>query len=292
MEHVIVPPVRDLGDGFKVRRALPSALKRMVGPFVFLDHFGPVSFGPDQQGMQVRPHPHIGLSTLTYLRAGQIMHRDSLGNEQLIRAGDVNWMTAGRGIVHSERSPPAVQANGGELFGQQIWVALPIQHEEIEPSFCHHRADSLPSAEEAGVQLTVVAGQAFGLRSPVRTYSDLMCVNLVMPAGSRFQLPTEHVERAALLVRGEVRVEDESARFDQGQLIVFRPGANIVLRAEQAAVLLLVGGEPLPERRHIYWNFVSSSQDRIAQAKDDWREGRFEGIEGDSEFIPLPKESA
>ena len=240
VDQVVVPALRDLGDDFKVRRALPSLRQRTVGPFVFLDHFGPTQFGPakagERGGIQVRPHPHIGLSTLTYLRQGQIVHRDSLGSEQTIEAGDVNWMTAGRGIVHSERSPATAQASGGQLFGQQIWVALPTEHEETAPSFSHHPAAALPGGEDDGVKFNVVAGTSLGLRSPVPTYSDLMCVNLVMRAGARFKLPPEHLERAALLVSGGVQVEGEDGEYDDGRLIVFRPGAEIVLRATQAAV--------------------------------------------------------
>ena len=288
VEQLILPAVRDLGDGFEVRRALPSAKRRMVGPFIFLDHFGPLSFGP-QQGMEVRPHPHIGLSTLSYLRRGEIVHRDSLGSEQVIRAGDVNWMTAGRGIVHSERSPKAQQTAGGELFGQQIWVALPKQQEETAPSFHHHPADSLPTLQQDGVTITVVAGLAYGLRSPVQTYSDLMCLNMAVDAGARVKLPAEYSERAILVVSGTLRVEGEDTDYGVGQLVVLKPDCEIVLRSARPTELLLIGGEPLAERRYIEWNFVSSSRERIEQAKDDWRNGRFAGIQGETDFIPLPE---
>src|SRR5215472_980381 len=205
VEHVILPPVRDLGDGFKVRRALPSAQRRTVGPFIFLDHFGPIVFRAGA-GPEVRPHPHIGLSTLTYLLEGEMVHHDSAGNVQTIHPGDVNWMTAGSGIVHSERSPAKFQTQGGTMFGQQLWVALPRAQEEMEPGFAHHAQDSLPALEADGVSLTVVAGAAFGERSPVPVYSDLMYVDVVLKPGARLQVPREHIERAAFIVSGEVEV--------------------------------------------------------------------------------------
>ena len=287
LERVILPPVRDLGDGFKVRRALPSAQRRMVGPFIFLDHFGPVAFGPEA-APDVRPHPHIGLSTLTYLLEGEIVHRDSVGSLETIRAGDVNWMTAGSGIVHSERSPPKVRNEGGSMFGQQIWVALPKAHEEMPPHFSNHRQSTLPRLDADGAALTVIAGDAFGLRSPVPVFSDLMYVDVVLQPGARLKIPAEHIERALFVVSGEIEVAGQTGSFGETQLIVFKPGAEIVLSAPRGAHAMLVGGEPLAEPRHIYWNFVSSSKDRIEQAKDDWRRGRFPAIAGETEFIPLP----
>jgi redox-sensitive bicupin YhaK (pirin superfamily) len=286
VEEVMLPPVRDLGDGFTVCRALPSAQRRMVGPFIFLDHFGPVVFRAGD-GPNVRPHPHIGLSTLTYLLEGEMVHRDSVGSVETIHPGDVNWMTAGSGIVHSERSPAKIQALGGTMFGQQIWVALPKALEEMHPSFSNHAEGTLPGLEADGVSLTVVAGEAFGERSPVPVYSDLMYVDVVLKPGGRLQVPAQHIERAMFIVSGEVEVA-QTGTFSEAQFVVFKPGAEIVLQARGPAHLMLVGGEPFPEERHIYWNFVSSSKDRIKQAKDDWRQGRFPEIAGETELIPLP----
>jgi redox-sensitive bicupin YhaK (pirin superfamily) len=286
-ESVILPPARDLGDGFKVRRALPSVQRRMVGPFIFLDHFGPMVFRTGA-GPNVRPHPHIGLSTLSYLLEGEMIHRDSAGNVETIRAGDVNWMTAGRGIVHSERTPEKLQARGGSMFGQQIWVALPKALEEMDPSFSNHAERTLPGLEADGASLTVIAGDAFGRRSPVPVFSDLMYVDAVLNSGSRLQVPVEHIERAMFVVSGEIEVAGQTGNFGQHQFVVFRPGSEIVLQTDSGAHLMLVGGEPFTEPRHIYWNFVSSSEERIEQAKDDWRRGRFPQITGETEFIPLP----
>jgi redox-sensitive bicupin YhaK (pirin superfamily) len=288
VEQVILPPVRDLG-GFKVHRALPSAQRQMVGPFIFLDHFGPVVFRAGA-APNVRPHPHIGLATLTYLLEGEMVHRDSVGSVETIRAGDVNWMTAGSGIVHSERSPANVQAQGGSMFGQQIWVALPKAMEEMQPGFSNHPKGALPGLEADGVSLTVIAGEALGQRSPVPVYSDLMYVDAVLKSGARLQVPPDHIERAVFIVSGEIEVAGQTETFDDGQLVVFKPGAEIVLLARRDAHLMLVGGEPFSEPRHIYWNFVSSSKERIEQAKDDWRHARFPEIAGETEFIPLPPE--
>jgi redox-sensitive bicupin YhaK (pirin superfamily) len=287
VEQVILPPVRDLGDGFKVRRALPSVQRRMVGPFIFLDHFGPTVFRSGQ-GQNVRPHPHIGLSTLTYLLEGEMVHRDSVGSVETIRPGDVNWMTAGSGIVHSERTPPRLQAEGGTMFGQQIWIALPKALEEMQPGFSNHAEGTLPGLEADGVSLTIVAGEAFGKRSPVPVRSDLMYVDVVLKPEARLQIPAQHIERAVFVVSGEIEVAGQTGTFGASQFVVFKPGADIVLQARGSAHLMLVGGEPFAEPRHIYWNFVSSSKDRIRQAKDDWRQGRFAEIAGETEFIPLP----
>ena len=289
VERVILAPVRDLGDGFKVRRALPSAQRRMVGPFIFLDHFGPTVFRAGA-GPNVRPHPHIGLSTLTYLLDGEMVHRDSVGSVETIRPGDVNWMTAGSGIVHSERSPAQVQARGGSMFGQQIWVALPKAREEMQPGFSNHAHTTLPRLEADGASLTIVAGEAFGRRSPVPVYSDLMYVDAVLKPDARLQAPAEHVERALFVVAGAIEVAGQTGTFGEAQLVVFKPGAEIVVRAPGGAHVMLVGGEPFAEPRHIYWNFVSSSKERIEQAKGDWRQGRFPEITGETEFIPLPPE--
>jgi hypothetical protein len=287
IDLVILPPVRDLGDGFTVRRALPSAHRRMVGPFIFFDQMGPAAFR-DGEGLDVRPHPHIGLATVTYLLEGEIMHRDSVGSVQAIRPGEVNWMTAGSGIVHSERSDtPRV---GGTLFGLQTWLALPTAAEEAAPDFAHYKADAIPVAEDAGTRVTLVAGTLDGLRSPVSTFSDLVFADIQLAPGARYQLRAEHVERAVYVVAGAVAIVGQTGAFATGELVVFRPDAEIILHAPQGARLMLIGGEPFPEQRHIFWNFVSSRQDRIDQAKADWRANRFARVPDDSEFIPLPDE--
>lgn len=290
VETIILPPVRDLGDGFRVRRALPSPHRRMVGPFIFFDQMGPTAMAPGH-GLDVRPHPHIGLSTVTYLFEGEILHRDSLGSVQAIRPGAVNWMTAGSGIVHSERSGVEVRAAGGPLFGLQTWVALPRALEETAPAFSHHPADTLPTGEIDGVGVTVVAGTLDGLTAPVPVASDLLYADLRMPAGSRYRLSTEHVERAAYVVSGRIGIVGQSGGFAQNELVVFKPGAEIVLEAlDGPAQVMLAGGEPFPEPRHIFWNFVSSDPDRIEQAKRDWRENRFAHVPQEHEFIPLPED--
>ncbi len=289
IEQIILPPVRDLGGGFMVRRALPSAHRRMVGPFIFFDQFGPTVFKAGE-GEDVRPHPHIGLSTLTYLIEGEIVHRDSAGHTQTIRSGEVNWMTAGNGIVHSERFDPRRRAVGGSMFGQQIWVALPKTQEERAPEFSNHGAASLPRFSDVGVAGTIVAGSAFGLRSPVPTFSDLMYIDVVLQPGARFQIKAQHIEQAVFVVSGAIEVEGQTGAFGQTQLVVFKPGAEVVVKATEVTRLILIGGEPFAEQRHIYWNFVSSSKERIEQAKDDWRSGRFPAISGETEFIPLPAE--
>lgn len=287
VDLVVLPPVRDLGDGFQVRRALPTAQRRMVGPFIFFDQMGEAVFRSGE-GLDVRPHPHIGLSTLTYLVEGEILHRDSLGSVQAIRPGEVNWMTAGSGIVHSERTSPEVRASGGKLFGLQTWIALPKEAEEIAPAFAHHKADEIPVTEDAGTRLTLIAGTADGLTSPLKTYSDMVYADIIMLDGARYQVKAEHVERAIYVVGGEVEVEGQTGSFKETELVVFKPGAEVILKAKGGTRLMLLGGEPLPEKRHIYWNFVSSSLDRIEQAKDDWKAQRFDRVPDESEFIPLP----
>ena len=287
VEQVLLPNVRDLGDGFQVRRALPSAQRRMVGPFIFLDSFGPVTFRAGE-GLDSRPHPHIGLSTLTYLIDGEIVHRDSEGYVQTIGPGDVNLMTAGRGIVHSERSGDLVRASGGTVFGFQSWIALPLRHEETRPGFQHLAAADIPQMEGEGATLRLLAGSLHGLRSSTRTFSDLFNADIALKDGARFVISPEHVERAAYVVSGEIEIAGQTGRFGKDQLIVFKPGVEIVLRASGAARLMVLGGEPLGEKRHIYWNFVSSNQERIAQAAQDWRDRRFPGVPGETEFTPLP----
>ncbi len=286
IEEIILPNVRDLG-GFKVRRALPSVQRRMVGPFIFFDQMGPVMFGAGE-AEDVRPHPHIGLSTLTYLFDGEMVHRDSAGHKETIRAGEVNWMTAGNGIVHSERFPAAVHTAGGSLFGTQIWVALPKASEEIAPLFSHHDKTALPTLSDTGVRMTLVAGDGFGTRSPVPVYSDLMYADVHLEAGARFKVPADHIERAAYVISGGVGIEGQEGIFPPNQLVVFKPGTEVVLAATEPTRLVLIGGEPFPEKRHIYWNFVSSSKERIEAAKADWRARRFPEIVGETEFIPLP----
>jgi redox-sensitive bicupin YhaK (pirin superfamily) len=288
VDTIILPPVRDLGDGFTVRRALPSAHRRMVGPFIFLDQMGPAAF-TDGNGLDVRPHPHIGLATVTYLLEGEILHRDSLGSVQAIRPGEVNWMTAGRGITHSERSSPEIRASGGSLYGLQTWVALPKAAEEVEPAFAHHKADEIPSAEDGGTRITVVVGHSDGLVSPVKTFSDMVYADIVMIPGARYQLKAEHVERAVYVVSGDIAVTGQTGGFAAGELVVFKPGAEIVMEAKSASRLMLLGGEPLAEQRHIFWNFVSSSPERLEQAKADWKAQRFAPVPGEHEFIPLPE---
>ena len=287
VDLVVLPPVRDLGDGFQVRRALPTAQRRMVGPFIFFDQMGEAVFRSGE-GLDVRPHPHIGLSTLTYLVEGEIFHRDSLGSAQAIRPGEVNWMTAGSGLVHSERTSPEVRASGGKLFGLQTWIALPKEAEEIAPAFAHHKADEIPVTEDAGTRLTLIAGTSDGLTSPLKTYSDMVYADIVMMDGARYQVKAEHVERAIYVVGGEVEVEGQNGSFKETELVVFKPGAEVILRAKGGTRLMLLGGEPLPEKRHIFWNFVSSSLDRIEQAKEDWKEQRFARVPEEHDFIPLP----
>ncbi|WP_336974034.1 pirin family protein [Sphingobium aromaticiconvertens] len=287
VDLVILPPVRDLGDGFTVRRALPSAHRRMVGPFIFFDQMGPAAF-EGGEGLDVRPHPHIGLATVTYLLEGEILHRDSLGSKQAIRPGEVNWMTAGSGIVHSERTDPAIRDQGQRLFGLQTWVALPREAEEVAPAFAHHKANAIPTIEDDGTRLTLIAGRSDGIVSPVQSFSDMVYADIVLMDGARYQLKAEHVERALYVVEGTIEVVGQTGGFATGELVVFKPDAEIIVRAKGGARLMLMGGEPLAEKRHIYWNFVSSSPDRIEQAKEDWKAQRFAAVPEESDFIPLP----
>jgi redox-sensitive bicupin YhaK (pirin superfamily) len=276
---------RDI-EGFKVRRLLPSSARRQVGPFAFFDHMGPAGLAPGA-GLDVRPHPHIGLATVTYLFEGEIVHRDSLGSLQVIRPGEINWMTAGRGIAHSERTPPELRRTGSRMNGLQLWVALPRLHEEAEPEFHHHPAETLPSLEQRGARLRVLAGSAFGQISPVRTFSPLFYVDAELSAGRELELPREHEERAAYVVEGLIACGAE--RAEPGRMLVFTPGAEARLRAEIDARLVLLGGAPMDGPRHIWWNFVSSSKERIERAKSDWKAGRFPKVAGDElEFVPLP----
>lgn len=288
LETVITPKSTDLGDGFLVKRALPTARCRQVGPFVFFDQMGPCVLGAGQ-GLDVRPHPHIGLATVTYLFEGEILHRDSLGVVQPIRPGELNWMTAGRGIVHSERTPPALRRSGSKLSGIQVWVALPEPHEEIEPSFVHHGAAALPLVEGEGLRLRLIIGELAGARSPVTTLSDMLYADVQLTPGARFSVPAQPEERAVYLVEGAIELTPGGERFDAGQLLVLRAGAEAALRTLDAPTrLMLFGGEPLDGPRYVWWNFVSSSRERIEQAKADWRAGRFPLVPGETEFIPLP----
>ena len=285
--HLIRPKARDLGGGMTVRRILPAIEARSVGPFVFLDHIGPVTFAPGE-GMDVRPHPHIGLATVTYLYAGEILHRDSLGYVQPIRPGDVNWMTAGRGIVHSERTAPELRAAGFTLHGLQSWVGLPKEAEEIEPSFHHHPSAALPEWEADGVRLKLIAGAAFGRESPVRVYAPTLYVAAVFAPGATLILPAEHDERAVYVASGGLVAG--GAPVAAAEMAVFAPGEEVTLAAgPDGAETMLLGGAAMDGPRHMWWNFVSSSQERIEKAKDDWRHGAFGGVPGDVEFIPLPE---
>jgi redox-sensitive bicupin YhaK (pirin superfamily) len=278
----------DLGHGLAVRRVLPFAKRRMVGPFIFLDHAGPVRFAPDVgRRADVRPHPHVGLSTVSYLLSGALTHRDSLGIEQVIRPGDVNWMTAGRGISHSERfEDPSVFGDPGlELL--QSWVALPEADEEIDPAFDHYPARVLPEARDRGAWMRLIAGEAFGLSSPVKTHSPMFYLHAVLQPGATLGLPGGYSERAAYVVAG--RVDSGGRGLGPGQMRVFDGEADAALRATEASTVMLLGGEPLGER-HIWWNFVSSRKDRIEQAKADWTTGRIALPPNDaSEFIALPE---
>lgn len=281
----INPKPRDLGGGFMVRRALPAIEKRMVGPFIFWDEFGPSHFDPGQ-GLDVRPHPHINLATVTYLFEGEIFHRDTLGSAQAIHPGDVNWMNAGRGIAHSERTRPELRGAGSPIAGIQSWVALPEAHEESDPFFKHHGEAALPLIEEGGKRVRVIAGALYGQRSPVQTYSEMFYADVRLDAGAALPLDAEHEERALYLVAGQIEIAGD--RFAAGQLLVLRPGDAISVKALEPARFMALGGAALGAR-HIWWNFVSSRKERIEQAKDDWRAGRFGTVPGDDkEFIPLP----
>jgi hypothetical protein len=281
---ILKPHVRDLGE-FQVRRLLPAFPHKMVGPFIFFDHMGPVRFEPGQ-GVNVRPHPHIGLATVTYLFEGTIVHRDSLGKVQRIEPGDVNWMTAGAGIVHSERSAPEDRAAGSPLHGLQTWVALPLAHEQASPAFHHHPKATLPTIAENGAQLRVIAGHAWGLRSPVQTYSDTLYVAAEMQAGGRIALPAEHEQRAVYVAEGEARIAGEPlAPF---HMAVLPENRAVVIEAVTAARVMLLGGAKIDGDRHIWWNFVASSRELIEDAKTRWREQRFTAVPGETEFIPLP----
>jgi len=286
IEHVIVPRARDLG-GFEVRRALPAAEKQMVGPFIFFDQMGPAEFLIGA-GIDVRPHPHIGLATVTYLFEGEVFHRDSLGTSLAIRPGEVNLMTAGRGIVHSERETTQAKQATRQLFGIQAWAALPKSHEEAAPAFAHHGTDELPRIAGEGKRVRLVMGAAYGARSPVEFPHESLFAEVVLARGAVLPLDPDYDERAVYIASGEIDIAGDT--FTQGRLLVFKPGDRISILANAQSRLGLLGGEPMDSARHIWWNFVSSSKERIEQAKEDWRRKRFALVPGDDkEFIPLPE---
>lgn len=285
VETVIVPRARNLGD-FEVRRALPSAQRPMIGPFIFFDQMGPTVLRPGQ-AVDVRPHPHIGLATVTWLIAGELLHRDSLGSVQRIRPGEVNWMTAGSGIVHSERTPADARGGGAPLAGIQAWIALPRAHEETAPRFAHYGAGQVPLIEDRGVRIAVIAGSLWGQRSPVAVFSETVYADIRLPAGRELPVPGEIEERGIYVLAGAIEIGGKT--FAAGTLVVLRGGGAVALRAAADSHLFLIGGAAMDGPRHIWWNFVSSSRERIEAAKRDWRERRFAPVPGESEFIPLPE---
>jgi redox-sensitive bicupin YhaK (pirin superfamily) len=286
MPLTLHPREHDLG-GFTVRRLLPHAKQRSVGPFVFFDHIGPATL-TEGSFVDVRPHPHIGLATVTYLWEGAMLHRDSLGNAVEIRPGDVNWMTAGRGIVHSERTPDALRCAPQAFHGLQTWVALPREHEDTAPAFAHHPAATLPVIEGDGVRLAIVAGHGFGERSPVAVLAETLYVAIDLAEGAELVIPDEHAERAIYPVEGTL-ILDETTLLASGEMHVLEAGTLPLIRAHGGpARAMLLGGAPLDGPRHVWWNFVSSSRERIERAKADWKAQRFEAVPGETEFIPLP----
>ncbi|MCD9028631.1 pirin family protein [Luteimonas sp. BDR2-5] len=285
MTTIIPPRVHDLG-GFQVRRAVPTLQARSVGPFVFVDHMGPAIFERGH-GVDVRPHPHIGLATVTFLWSGTIRHRDSLGSTQDITAGDVNWMTAGRGITHSERTPLQLREGEHPLHGMQTWVALPKAHEETAPAFHHHPAAALPQFLRDGARVRIIAGRGFGEESPVQVFADTLNVALDLDPDAEIAIPPSHRERALYVLEGDAQID--GVDVPDRHLVLLDPGSPAVLRARTPLKAMLFGGEPLDGPRHLWWNFVSSSKDRIEQAKQDWLDGRFSKVGGDDEFIPLPE---
>ena len=291
IETLIVPRSRDLG-GFEVRRALPAPKRQMVGPFIFFDQAGPAEFLTGQ-GVDVRPHPHTGLGTVTYLFRGDFHHRDSTGADQIIRPGELNWMVAGRGVSHSERTTAAARSGPNSLFGIQTWLALPDRDEDMEPMFEHHGRDALPMIEDAGLSVRLVLGEAWGARAPARMFSETFYADAKLDPGRRLPMPDDHEDRGIYIVEGSIRVAGQA--FEAGRMMVFRPGDRITVEAgERGARLMLLGGATLPGPRYIWWNFVASSRERIEQAKADWRagkwgEGRFDlPVDDRDEHIPLP----
>ena len=293
IETLIVPRARDIG-GFEVRRALPAPKRQMVGPFIFFDQMGPAEFISGGGGIDVRPHPHIGIATVTYLYKGEFQHRDSLGTDQMIYPGEVNWMIAGKGVTHSERTSEETRAAPHSLFGIQTWVALPEDLEETEPDFEHRGKEDLPVVESGGKRVRLILGNAYGQKAPVKTFSEMFYADATLEADARIPLPDNHEDRGIYIVDGSVEVAGDT--FGSGQMMIFRPGDAITVTAGQSgARLILLGGETLSGPRYIWWNFVASSRDKIeaakeAWAKQDWDDGRFHLPPGDEgEFIPLPE---
>jgi hypothetical protein len=283
--HILDADTKDLGE-FTVRRTLPGKDKQRVGPFIFWDHMGPAEFPPGA-GVSVRPHPHIGLATITYLFEGEIMHRDSLGYVQAITRGGVNWMTAGRGIVHSERSPQAQVESGSPLHGIQAWVALPTDLEETEPRFEHYPAEDIPTVSRPGVHLTIIAGEVYGVSSPVQTSSETVYVEADLDAGASLDTPDGTGELGIYPV--DEAIEVDGFRLQPGRMAVLNAASKTTIRATHSCKVMLLGGAKLEGDRILWWNFVSSSRERLNQAKKDWRDGKFGEVPGDSEFIPLPE---
>lgn len=291
IDTIIIPRARDIG-AFEVRRALPSQERKMVGPFIFFDQMGPAEFITNQ-GIDVRPHPHIGLATVTYLYKGEFQHRDSLGNNQMIYPLEVNWMIAGKGITHSERTSAQTRKQPSSLFGIQTWVALPDEYEQTDADFEHYGKDALPSLEGEGKDVRLIVGNAWGERAPVKTFSDMFYADAVLEAGAMIPLPDEHEDRGIYVTSGSIEVAGDT--FEAGQMMVFRPGDKIAAKAgSHGARLMLLGGETLNGPRYIWWNFVASSEEKIKAAKiawaaGDWAHGRFQLPPDDhDEFIPLP----
>jgi len=291
IETVIIPRARDLG-GFEVRRALPAPRRQMVGPFIFFDQAGPAEFLTGQ-GIDVRPHPHIGLGTVTYLYQGEFEHRDSLGTHQMIYPGEVNWMVAGQGVTHSERTSQATRRGESSLFGIQTWIALPESHEDMPPSFEHHGKDALPLLEGEGKQVRLILGTAWGEKAPVTMHSETFYADVILQPGAKLPLPDDHEDRGLYITQGSIEIAGDI--FEAGRMMVFRPGDAITVTAgAQGARLMALGGETMNGPRHIWWNFVASSKERIEEAKaawaaGDWQQGRFQLPPGDDqEFIPLP----
>ncbi|MEN0001677.1 MAG: pirin family protein [Pseudomonadota bacterium] len=285
IEHLIIPNAKDLGE-FQVRRALPSRQKKLVGPFIFFDRMGPATFKPGE-AMDVRPHPHIGLSTVTYLFDGTIRHRDSLGTEMVIEAGDINLMTAGKGIVHSERSPEELRQTTRKISGLQTWLALPDGQEEIAPNFENTASAAMGIIDDPRAHARVLIGDFHGVTSPVTQFAETLYVDVQLPQNGEIEIPNDTEERAIYITDGEVEIAGD--RFTEDQLLVFRPGDQIVVRSARGAGFMLFGGASIGSQRHIWWNFVSSSRERIEQAKEEWRSGKFDIVPGDTEeFIPLP----
>jgi len=280
----ITPRARDIGE-FEVRRALPAAELRAIGPFIFFDQMGPVVFQKGQ-AMDVRPHPHIGISTITWLFNGEVQHKDSLGSDVIIQPGEVNWMTSGAGIVHSERSPASARLGNAPLAGIQAWVALPKAKEEMAPAFHHYGAASIPRLDDNGIQVMLIAGSAFGKTSPVLTQSETLYAELQLAANSVIEIPPIAEERGLYIYSGELEIS--GVIYKTGTLVAFKPDVAVTIKALTNSTCMLLGGDALDAPRHLYWNFVSSDLERIEQAKQDWREQRFAMVNGDPEFIPLP----